>query len=83
MSNDRRATTLKEMQEARPAAVTQREKPVPAGSPRYELLERHYINGAIHEAGEEVAYEGKPGRFLKHVGGTEWKPPVAEAKAPV
>lgn len=76
MSN--KATSLRDMQEQRPVAVTQQVKPVPAGSPRYRVEERSYIGGRMVEPGEEIEYAGRPGRFLTHVGGPEWTDPNAK-----
>ena len=69
------ATPLREMQDAKPIAVTLNDKPPPAGAPVSEVTETpHYIGGRMVQPGEHVQYAGKPGRFLRHVSGPEWKP---------
>lgn len=35
--------------------------------PKYKLLAKHFINNTIHEEGEIVEYDGKPGNFMERV----------------
>ena len=76
MSRDE-AKTLSSLSE-KPAAVAQKVKPVPAGSPRYRVEAASYIGGRFVAAGEEIEYDGRPGQYLTHIGGPKWEAPVAE-----
>lgn len=34
---------------------------------RYKLLAKHFVNNSIHEEGEIVEYDGKPGQYMELV----------------
>lgn len=74
MSRDE-GKTLAELNQ-KPAAVSQKVKPVPAGSPRYRVDAVSYIGGRLVPVGEEIEYDGKPGQYLTHIGGPEWVDPA-------
>lgn len=39
----------------------------------YNVLEKSFINNRLYEPGEQVAYDGHPGKNLEHVSGPKFK----------